>query len=186
MIHRDWKALPGQSSPSGILEGTVSEPTATPDFFHFYPSDVTMKSPLLRTPDSAPDCDVSMSPAMVPRGSFFARTPRPHATTLYHQLVTCQHYHALQFPDEKLQCCMDGKVTVADRVPVPNTDMLPGSLWLNFSSFTPPPMVQMAKTFERTSGASTICLALQACKSHHQTLEVARMSFVYVIPSCTE
>ena len=46
-----------------------------------------MKSPLLRTPDSAPDSDVSMSPAMVPRVSFFARIPRPHATTLHHQLV---------------------------------------------------------------------------------------------------
>ena len=78
---------PDQTSPSGILEGTVSEPTTTLDFFHLYPSDITMKSPLLRTPDSAPDSDVSMSPAMVPRVSFFARTPRPPTTTLHNQLV---------------------------------------------------------------------------------------------------
>ena len=76
----DTERLEGPDQSS--LEGTVSEPTATPDFFYLYPSDITMKSPLLRKPDSAPDSDVSMSPAMVPRVSFFARTPIPHATTL--------------------------------------------------------------------------------------------------------
>ena len=77
--------------------------------------------------------------------------------------VTCQHCHALQFPDEKLQCCMDGKVTVADCVPVPNTYAARQSMTELFELYTTNG-AQMAKTFERRSGASTICLALQACK----------------------